>query len=258
MSITNYLENEWIKHIFGGTAYTDPVSVHLALGTAADDTGITGEPSTGNYARAAISCGAAAARAISNDVAITFPQASGDWGTMTHWVIFDAATTGNPLAWGTINGGTGTAVNTNDTASMAIGQIVVTVGGGGFSSACAHLLLDHTFDSVAYSQPATWAAMGTGYTDGSAGTEAAGGNYARTTVAAWTLASNNAQNTAAITFPTPLTADWTGGPQDQIIIYDASTSGGVLAYGAVAPSITPLTDDTVEIPINGFNFTITD
>ena len=256
MSISNFLENEWIKHIFGGTAYVDPAAVYLAIGTAASDTGVTGEPVGLNYARAAVSFGTASARAIANDVQITFQQASGNWGTMTHWGVYDALTTGNLLAWGTINGGTGTAVNTNDTASMAIGQIVVTVGAGGFSTAAAHLLLNHTFDSVNYPQPATNAAIGKTYTDGAAGTEASGGNYARVSVPAWTLSNNNAVNTAAITFPNPLTADWVGAPFDQIVIYDATTT--VLAYGSFAPSISPLTDDTVEIPASGFNFTITD
>lgn len=258
MSISNYLEDAWIAHIFGGTAYTPAATVYLALGTGATDAGLTGEFSGNNYARAAISFGAAAARAISNDTQITFPQASGNWGTATHWGIYDAASVGNLLAWGTINGGTGTAVNTNDTASMAIGQIQVTVGAGGFSTDAAHKLLNLTFDNVAYLQPATHAAIGKTYTDGAAGTEASGGNYARVNVAAWTRTNNNAVNTAALTFPSPLTADWIGAPFDQIVIYDAATLGNVLAYGSFAPSISPLTDDTVEIPASGFNFTITD
>jgi hypothetical protein len=256
MSISNYLEDNWINHIFLGAAFTSPTTVYLALGTGATDAGITGEPGAGNYGRVAVTFGAASARAISNSAQITFPQATGNWGTMTHWAVYDASSAGNPLAWGTINGGTGTAVNTNDTASLAIGQITVTVGAGGFSTVLANTILDHTFRNVAYSQPVTNAAIGTGYTDGATGTEASGGNYARTSVAAWTRTNNNAVNTSAVTFPAPLTADWIGAPFDQIIIYDATTT--VLAYGTFAPSISPLTDDTVEIPASGFDFTITD
>ncbi len=38
--------------------------------------------------------------AVCNADAIEFPQASGDWGTITHFALYDAATGGHLLACG--------------------------------------------------------------------------------------------------------------------------------------------------------------
>ena len=107
-SISNYLENASLDHIFGTAALTQP-STYLALGTGADDTGLTTEVTGNNYARVAVStaggweAGAAGTnRSTQNTGTITFNQASGSWGTPDSWAIYDALSGGNPLAWGSI------------------------------------------------------------------------------------------------------------------------------------------------------------
>lgn len=98
-AMTNYLANKVLDHTLATTAYTMPTTVYAALFTAAPSVAGGGTEATGNaYARVAASFGAAANEDASNDVAVTFPTpAGGDWGTITHWGLFDALTGGNML-----------------------------------------------------------------------------------------------------------------------------------------------------------------
>ena len=86
-SISNYLENELLDHILGTGAYTKP-TVYVGLSTAdpTDDASGNAEPSGNAYARVAHSAwDAATSRATENTGTCTFPQATGSWGTITHW-----------------------------------------------------------------------------------------------------------------------------------------------------------------------------
>lgn len=90
-------------------------------------------------------------------------------------------------------------------------------------------------------------------------TEPSGGSYARvaTSGATWgTAASSSITNAAAITFPTA-TADWVSGSNLTYgVIYDASTSGNVLAYGALTVAKNVLNGDTASIAIGGLTITM--
>jgi len=61
----------------------------------------------------------------SNNGAVTFPTPSADWGTATHWGVFDASTGGNLLFHGALlNTRT---INTGDgPVSFAAGSFVLT------------------------------------------------------------------------------------------------------------------------------------
>jgi len=81
---------------------TDPV--YLALYTSnptGNDTGT--EVSGGGYTRQPITFSAPALeggkQTIKNDAKVEFPVAEGDWGTITHVGIRDAATGGNLIAF---------------------------------------------------------------------------------------------------------------------------------------------------------------
>lgn len=109
---TNYLENKLVDWKFRGQAYTPPATLYIGLLSAdpTDAASIT-EFSGGGYARVAIACslanwagtqGAGSTSAssgtggtTSNNVAITFPAPSGNWGVATHWGVFDASSGGN-------------------------------------------------------------------------------------------------------------------------------------------------------------------
>ena len=129
-SKSNFLENELLDHVLGNVAYTAPATVYIALYTVAPtDAGGGTEVTGGAYARKdvannATNWPAASAGAKSNGVAITFVQATANWGTVVAFGIFDAVTGGNMLYWAdlTVN----KAVNNGDTASFAVGDIDVT------------------------------------------------------------------------------------------------------------------------------------
>lgn len=129
-AMTNYLENKLVDHVFRATAYTAPATLYVALFTAApSDTGGGTEVSGGSYARAAVTSGASAWNGthgnttgassgtngtISNASAIAFPAPTANWGSITHFAIFDAATSGNMLVWGAL--ATAKTVNNGDPA----------------------------------------------------------------------------------------------------------------------------------------------
>ena len=124
---TTYLQQEILDHIFGNGAYSAP-TVHVGLFTAApSDAGGGTEVSGNSYARvnASVLFGAASGTAIANDGAITFPTATGSWGTITHFGVFDASTAGNLLVWGAVT--PNKAVGDGDTASFATGELDVTL-----------------------------------------------------------------------------------------------------------------------------------
>lgn len=124
---TTYLQQEILDHIFGNGAYSAP-TVHVGLFTAApSDAGGGTEVSGNSYARVNASAlfGAASGTGIANDGAITFPTATGSWGTITHFGVFDASTAGNLLVWGAVT--PNKAVGDGDTASFATGELDVTL-----------------------------------------------------------------------------------------------------------------------------------
>lgn len=100
--LSNYLANALLDHVFGNTTYTPATNIYVALAIATitdttDGTSIT-EPSGGAYARKVLNTwNTAASGASSNNGAITFTQASANWGTVTHTALIDALTGGNIL-----------------------------------------------------------------------------------------------------------------------------------------------------------------
>ena len=100
-AMSDYLENKVLDHILATTSYTAPATVYVGLSTGsfADDNSGT-ELSGSGYGRVAARFGAAASGTASNDAAVEFSAATGDWGTVSHFGIFDASTAGNLLIHG--------------------------------------------------------------------------------------------------------------------------------------------------------------
>lgn len=99
---TNYERNRNLDVRYGGSAtYVKPATVYIGLFTAAPGVGGGGTEVAGSsYARVAVTNDAtnwpnAVAGGKANAVALTFAQATGSWGTVTHVGIFDALTAGN-------------------------------------------------------------------------------------------------------------------------------------------------------------------
>ena len=97
-SVTDFIENEWLDHLCNA-AFVPAATVFLALCTGDPTDAATGAAmsevaNAAGYVRKAITFNAAAARAIVQAGAVSFDQASGAWGTISHWAVVSSATHG--------------------------------------------------------------------------------------------------------------------------------------------------------------------
>jgi len=131
--MSNYLEVELRKHLFRTGSFTKPTELHVGLFTASPTDADTGtEVTGGSYARVqrdpldANWTGASATDGLTdNAAALTFPAPTANWGVITHFGIYDAATVGNLLIWGALT--TPKTVNNGDPApAFGIGALDVT------------------------------------------------------------------------------------------------------------------------------------
>lgn len=123
--MSDYLENEILDHILGTGAYTMPATVYVGLSTGSFNDDNSGTELTGNnYARKAITFGAAASGTASNSAAVEFNAATGSWGTVSHFGLFDASTAGNLLIHGALTASK--VIETGDILKIAIGDMDIT------------------------------------------------------------------------------------------------------------------------------------
>ena len=130
MSFSNYLEDELLDHVFGTGDYVSETNLFVALCTSTvldgDTTAPTGELSGGGYLRAGCDTwDLAAAGATENSQTITFPQATADLGTVTHFAICNAITVGAMIGHGALSASR--VISSGDTASFATGDLDVTL-----------------------------------------------------------------------------------------------------------------------------------
>lgn len=151
MAMSNYLENKLIDHLFRGVSFSAPTTLYIALLTTAavdSDTGTTISsgggtgvevsssgtnysrvqlnPSTTNWAntqQSGTGVSSGSGGTTSNSVVVTFPTATGSWGTVTGIAIVDASTNGNIHFYGTL--GTNKTVGTDDILQFTANQISV-------------------------------------------------------------------------------------------------------------------------------------
>ena len=141
-ALTDYLENKLIDHLFRSVSFSAPTALHVGLLTAAPSDSAAGtEVSGGSYARVAVAPGSAnwantqnsgtGASSGTNGTtqninAITFPAPTANWGTVTHFAIYDASSAGNMLCWAALT--TSRTINNGDTApSFAAGALTVQI-----------------------------------------------------------------------------------------------------------------------------------
>ena len=121
-AMSDYLENEILDHILGTGAYTMPTTVYVGLSTGSfgDDNSGT-ELSGSGYARQSATFNAAASGTADNSAAIEFPAATGSWGTVSHFGIFDASSSGNLLIHGSFS--TAKTIATGDILKISAGDL---------------------------------------------------------------------------------------------------------------------------------------
>jgi hypothetical protein len=116
-------------------------------------------------------------------------------------------------------------------------------------------ILDHVFAGAAYSAPGThYLALFTAISDGEAGsvTELSGSAYARQSVA-FTTSGNTTSNNAAVEFPTA-TGSW--GTVTHVGVYDAVSSGNLMAYATLSASKAIATGDVFRVPSGDLDITL--
>ena len=129
-ALTNYTEDEIIKHVFRTGSFTKPTAIYVALfaaapGEAGGGTEVTG----GSYARAQLdpsdtnwAATSAGNGTTSNLVSIPFPAPTADWGSVTHWALMDGPSGGNMLAYAALT--TPKTINNGDAApTFGIGAL---------------------------------------------------------------------------------------------------------------------------------------
>jgi hypothetical protein len=127
MSFTDSLENLLLNHFFGKADYTHPAALHVGLSTTTptDAGGTFTEPAVGAYARAVTApsdWASSTAGVTTNAAPIIFPNCTVDWGTVTHFGIFDGAGA-TPLATGALS--PAKAIVAGDTPDFAVGALKV-------------------------------------------------------------------------------------------------------------------------------------
>lgn len=241
-SLSNYGEQAMLKHLITETAYT-PGTVYLGFSTADPGEAATGASASevadsNGYTRKAITFGAAASRRITQSGAVVMDEATGSWGTVTHWFLADSAThgAGNVLASGQFT--SSFAVVSGNIRTVPSAEVYVEISAsptaGGLTNYAVNGFLDRMFRAQAFTVSANYLSL---YTvtpsDSAAGTEVSGGSYARKQIntpggasPAWAAASGGATQNANDALFTAPTGSWgtvvAGG------VADASSAGNLL------------------------------
>ena len=126
MSASNYLENELLDHVLGGSAYTSPSAIYVALSTGSFNDDASGTELSGNgYTRKAITFGTASSGSIASNSAVEFDTATGSWGSVGFFGLFDASTGGNLLYHGAFT--SAKTIATGDILKIASGSLTVSL-----------------------------------------------------------------------------------------------------------------------------------
>lgn len=129
---SQYLAQGLLAYMFQApsTPIAKPTTVYVALCTnTVTTTTACIEPSGFAYARVAVTNSAGnwpiTANAVANGAIIAFPTATGSWGTVTYFEVYDASTAGNPLWYGALT--TSQTISSGNTPSFAISSVSITV-----------------------------------------------------------------------------------------------------------------------------------
>jgi len=125
MSFSNTFETTVLTWAFSTSSATRPTAWHLALYTAApNDTGGGTEVTGGAYARQSVAF-TISGNTASNTSALEYATATAPYGTVTHVGVFDAATSGNLIAYAALT--TSKAIDTGDVLRVPAGDLDITL-----------------------------------------------------------------------------------------------------------------------------------
>ena len=124
--MSNYLENALINGTIRGSSYTAPTNVYVALYTSDPTDADTGtEVSGGSYARQIVTFAAPSNGVSVSNADVTFPQATGSWGTIGWIGLRDAVSGGNLLYHTALDASK--VIDTGDVFKINSGNLSVTL-----------------------------------------------------------------------------------------------------------------------------------
>jgi len=126
--LSNYGENLTLTWLFTASSATRPTSWYVALYTVAPGEGGGGtEVSGGSYARqaATFTVSGTAPTQATNSSAIEFPAATASWGTIVAAAIYDASTSGNMIAFSTLD--TSKTIDSGDVLRFNASSLTITL-----------------------------------------------------------------------------------------------------------------------------------
>lgn len=125
-AMSNYLETALVNASLRNTSFTSPATVFVALYTTDPTDANTGtEVTGGSYARQSATFAAPSNGASTTNADVTFPTATANQGTITHFGIMDALTGGNLLYHGLLNNSK--TIQTGDILKIEAGNLTVTL-----------------------------------------------------------------------------------------------------------------------------------
>lgn len=125
-AMSNYLETALVNATLRNTSFTSPATVFVALYTTDPTDANTGtEVTGGSYARQSATFAAPSNGASTTNADVTFPTATANQGTITHFGIMDALTGGNLLYHGLLNNSK--TIQTGDILKIEAGNLTVTL-----------------------------------------------------------------------------------------------------------------------------------
>jgi len=124
--LSNYLENKLLDHVLRNESFTSPTTVYVGLYTSnpGDDNSGT-EVSGGSYVRQILNVTTATAGIVTSSADVTFPQATAQWGTISHIGLLDALSSGNLLMHTPLT--TSRAVEVGDVLKIATGSLTASL-----------------------------------------------------------------------------------------------------------------------------------
>lgn len=114
-------EDSILNHIFDQYEYTPPY-IYVALFQNGSEVSGLGYARFGTIY---LDWNEAFSGMIDNGVDFVFPKATGDWGTITHFALYDAATSGHQLMYGVLS--SPKEILTDNRARFKAGDIVITL-----------------------------------------------------------------------------------------------------------------------------------
>ena len=123
--LTPYAESRTLDFNLGAAPAAGTGASYISLHTGAPATGAN-EVTGGGYARRQfVYTKSGSEPTTASNTAITdFPVATANWGTITAFALWDAATGGNLICYGTVT--TSKPINSGDTARFQAGSLIVT------------------------------------------------------------------------------------------------------------------------------------